>query len=277
MIGIIGIVASLTVFGLSLIITRLATVALAMTGLSREAARFQARSAFTGTGFTTTEAEKVVNHPVRRRIIMSLMLLRSAGIITIILSLILSFASVEDRDGRLFYLVLLATGAAGLLLIARSKWLDQWMANILQVALHRWTDLDTRDYASLLNLSGDYMIVELHVSEEDWLAGRTLKDCKLPDEGITILGIYRQSGDYIGVPQGTTKIHPDETILLYGRRDALQNLNLRPKGKAGDRAHHAAIENQDRDVAEQNRRDQEYERQRSTEQAISPEGGSEHA
>lgn len=66
MVGIIGIVAFLTVLALSLTITRVATLVLAMTGLSWEAARFQARSAFTGTGFTTSEAESIVSHPVRR-------------------------------------------------------------------------------------------------------------------------------------------------------------------------------------------------------------------
>ena len=71
MLGIVGVIAFLTVLGLSLFITRLATIALTYTGLSREAARFQARSAFTGTGFTTSEAERVVDHPVRRRIIMT--------------------------------------------------------------------------------------------------------------------------------------------------------------------------------------------------------------
>ena len=82
--GIIGIAALLTALGLSLLITRLASTALMLTGLSKEAARFQARSAFTGTGFTTHEAEKVVNHPVRRRVIALLMICRSAGLITIL-------------------------------------------------------------------------------------------------------------------------------------------------------------------------------------------------
>jgi len=63
---VIGIVAFLIVLALSLVLTRVATVALAMTGLSHEVAKFQARSAFTGTGFTTREAENVVDHPVRR-------------------------------------------------------------------------------------------------------------------------------------------------------------------------------------------------------------------
>lgn len=44
-------------------ITRIATIALTHTGLSRQTARFQARSAFTVVGYTTSESEKLVNHP----------------------------------------------------------------------------------------------------------------------------------------------------------------------------------------------------------------------
>lgn len=93
MLPVVGIVALLTVLGLSLLVTRIATTALTLTGLSREAARFQARSAFTGTGFTTGEAEKVVRHPVRRQVIAVLMVTRSAGLVTIVISLILSLTS----------------------------------------------------------------------------------------------------------------------------------------------------------------------------------------
>src|SRR6056297_2866304 len=109
MVGIIGIIAALTVLGISLVITRIASTALSLTGLSWEAARFQARSAFTGTGFTTHEAEKIVSHPLRRKIIMWLMVARSAGFLSIIISLILSFGSTEDdpatRLMRLSWLV----------------------------------------------------------------------------------------------------------------------------------------------------------------------------
>jgi hypothetical protein len=44
-----GVASLLVVVLLSLLITRVATVALVATGLSRSTARFQARSAFTGT------------------------------------------------------------------------------------------------------------------------------------------------------------------------------------------------------------------------------------
>jgi NhaP-type Na+/H+ or K+/H+ antiporter len=91
----LAILSLLVILSLSLLITRVATVALTYTGMSRESARFQARSAFTGTGFTTSESEKIVTHPVRRRIILLLMLFGNAGIVAVVTSLILTFVGEE--------------------------------------------------------------------------------------------------------------------------------------------------------------------------------------
>ena len=54
-----AVLSLLTVIMISIVITRIATIALVQTGLARESARFQARSALTGVGFTTGEAERV--------------------------------------------------------------------------------------------------------------------------------------------------------------------------------------------------------------------------
>lgn len=90
----------LLVVMISLLITRLATVILTATGMSRETARFQARSAFSGTGFTTKEAEDVLNHPVRRKVIAGLMLLGNAGIVAAASSTILGFrGGTSGRQG----------------------------------------------------------------------------------------------------------------------------------------------------------------------------------
>ena len=85
----LSILTLLMVLTFSILVTRIASVALTHTGLSRESAKFQARSAFTGVGFTTSESEKVVNHPVRRRILLLLMLLGNAGIVTAVSTLII--------------------------------------------------------------------------------------------------------------------------------------------------------------------------------------------
>jgi NhaP-type Na+/H+ and K+/H+ antiporter len=261
MVGIIGIIALLTVLALSLIITRVATVALTMTGLSEETAHFQARSAFTGTGFTTSEAENVVNHPVRRRIIMVLMILRSAGLVTIVLSLIISFLGPSDDIAKIARLVWLVSGVAVLWLLSRSKTLDRCLERVIDWALRRWTELDVSDYASLLRLSGEYRVMEVQVQNGDWLAGKNLQRCYLPEEGVMVLGITRGDGRYIGGPKGDTEIYPGDTLILYGRAQKLRELDRRAD-ITGDQAHDSSIREQKQHMEEQNHQEREYKRKR---------------
>ena len=258
MIGIIGIAALLTVLGLSLMVTQIATVALTLTGLSQETARFQARSAFTGTGFTTSEAETLMNHPVRRRIVMSLMLFRSAGIVTILLSLILSFAGTEDPQ-RLDRLAWLVGGVFLLLLISLSGIADRFIKRILTVILKRWSDVDVRDYVGLLKLSGDYVIRELSVKENDWIAGKKLSRCRLREEGVSIIGIHRKNRNYVGAPKGSTAIYPGDMLVLYGRAEAIKKLDRRRTGGEGDRDHDEAVGNEQKRMQKQNIEEEAYE------------------
>jgi hypothetical protein len=260
MTGVLGIIALLIVLALSLIVTRVATVALTLTGLSEEAARFQARSAFTGTGFTTREAENVVNHPVRRRIIMLLMILRSAGLVTIILSLILSFLGSADDTTQLMRITWLFGGVIVLWIASSSRVLDRYMKRLIEWTLRRWTHLDVTDYASLLRLSGDYTVVEVLIKQDDWLANKQLQNCHLPREGVTILGITRDDGTYIGVPRGSTEIQPGDTLILYGMADALSELDKRRVGSEGDEAHERAVAEQQRRIDQQELVDREHRR-----------------
>jgi len=235
-----AIISLLVVLALSLLITRVATVALTLTGLSREAARFQARSAFSGVGFTTSESEQVVSHPVRRRIVLLLMLLGNAGVVSALASLVLSVISLE-RGPLWPRLAALLGGVALLWWLAWSRWVDRWLSRLIRWALARWTTLDVRDYPALLNLSGGYKVAELQVKPGDWLAGKTLAEMRLRDEGVLVLGIQRADGTYIGAPRGWTEVRPGDTLILYGRAELLSELDRRCSGAEGDRAHAAAV------------------------------------
>ena len=65
----------------SFIIVRIAAFALHLTGMEYDIAKFQALSAFSGTGFTTREAERVVRYRDRRRIITLLIIFGNAGLV----------------------------------------------------------------------------------------------------------------------------------------------------------------------------------------------------
>ncbi|ADE16605.1 TrkA-C domain protein [Nitrosococcus halophilus Nc 4] len=242
----IAIISLLVIISLSILITRVATIALAHTGLSEETARFQARSAFTGSGFTTDEAERVVKHPVRRRIIMLLMLLGNAGIVTAVSSLILAFVNQGNPELLAIKITLLVAGIVTLWAIASSQWVDRHLARLINQALKRYTQLEIKDYADLIHLAGDYRLVELQVRPHDWIANKTLAESSLWEEGIVVLGIERPDGTYLGAPVGTTKILPGEILILYGRISALKEIDKRKNDKKGDREHQAAVAKQKR-------------------------------
>lgn len=227
---------------LSLIVVRIAAEAFILTGMSRQAARFQARSAWTGTGFTTAEAEQVVNHPVRRQIVSTLMFLRSAGLVTAASTLMLSFVSVEERGDGAVRLLVLVAGVAGLWFVAQSRWINAWMSRTIARLLKHYTDLDTRDYAGLLHLAGEYAVMELKVREGSWLAGRRLADLRLPEEGVLVLGITHADGAYEGAPRGDAAARVGDTLVLYGRSSELAGLGRRRAGPDGETERHTAVE-----------------------------------
>lgn len=239
----IAIASLLVIVVVGLLITRVATAALAATGLSREMARFQARSAFTGAGFTTSEAENVVNHPVRRRIVMALMLAGNAGIATVVAGLLLGLGGAERGSGVAVRLGVLAAGLFAIFTLSRSRWVDRHLRRAIGSVLRRTTDLEVRDYAELLHVAGDYVVDEMLVQESDWMCGRTLGELKLRDEGVIVLGIERE-GHYLGTPAGDTSLEAGDTLLLYGRRDTVRDLDLRSRGPEGDRAHRRRREEQ---------------------------------
>ncbi len=243
----IAVASLLIVVMVILIAARVATVALMATGLPREVARFQARSALTGVGFTTGEAELTVSHPIRRRIVMLLMLIGNAGFVTIIASVMLSFVSTEGAGSRvLTRMALIAGGLAVIGILAHSRVFERFVTRALAGLLNHFTELDLRDYHHLMQLSKDYAVTELQVRPGDWLASRTLAELELPAEGVLVLAVQRADGEFLGAPRGGTEIHPYDTVILYGRSSVLDDLDARPATPQGDRAHvEAAMELQE--------------------------------
>lgn len=247
------VLAFFVVLIISILVTRVASIALAHTGMSREAARFQARSAFTGSGFTTTEAEQVVNHPVRRRIIMILMLVGNAGLVSVISALILSLKDHGPESTELWgRLGVLVVGLVLLWGITASSWVDRRLSRWIEAVLENYTDLDQRDYASLMHLGGDYRLAELGVQAGDWMAEKHLAELKLRDEGVIILGIKRASGAYVGAPNGDSFVGTGDTLLVYGREAAIARLDRRKATMTAELRHDLAVEEQD-DIVEAQR------------------------
>jgi hypothetical protein len=215
---------------------------LRVTGLSHEAARFQARSAFSGVGFTTTESEDIVGHPVRRNIVLVLMLLSTAGIVTTIGSLLLSFATTSGARDTAIRAGAIAVGLLLLWAIASSQWVEFRLSKVIESLLRRFTDLDVQDYVRLLHISDEYSITEIGIGPDDWLRGRQVGALPLEREGVVVLGIRHDDGRYVGAPPAGATFEPGDTAVVYGRTAALDELQARRVGTEGDCAHERAID-----------------------------------
>jgi K+/H+ antiporter YhaU regulatory subunit KhtT len=183
------------------------------------------------------------------------MLLGNVGIVTSLSSLMLTFIEFGQGASTWLKLGVLALGIGLLWLAASSRFIDKWLSRLISKALNRYTDIKARDYTSLLRLTGDYTITEMQVSEEDWMADTKVRELNLTEEGILILGVTRPEGNYIGAPQADTGLKSGDNLLLYGRSEALKNLDKRRKGAGGDVEHDMAVEKQKKVVEKEQRQE----------------------
>lgn len=249
----IAFLSLLSVLALSFLVVRTGTVALTMTGLSEEVASFQSLSAFSGAGFTTGEAESVVANQTRRKIVKLLIRLGSAGVVTVISSLILSFAGAEQQTPE--RMAVLAAGLVILILLSRSHWFQSLLTPLIKAALQRSAMLDLSDYASLLHVREGYTVAEMEVRPDGWLAHRALSELRLRSEGVSVLGVVRQGGEYIGAPPPEQRFEPGDWLLVYGRSERLNELSRR--GRDDSTAHQSALVEQQQVVSQEQKQSDE--------------------
>lgn len=218
----IAVASFLLVLMLSLLVIRIGSIALVRTGLSRDVARFQALSAFSGAGFTTDEAETLLDTPARRKVIATLIRLGSVGITTSIATLLLSF--IEAGGATWQRLLVLFLGIGGLYALARSHTFHELIKPVIEWGLDRYTELRLRDYANLLNLHGGNQVVEIEVEEDTWLSEHRLDELNLTAEGILVLGVERSGEGFTEAPPSEMRLQPGDCLVAYGRADRLNEL-----------------------------------------------------
>ena len=209
-------IALLVIVAVSLLVVRVAAMALMMTGLSRDTASFQAYSAFFGVGFTTTEAEHVVNHPVRRRIIRDLILLGNIGLSSGLATIIITFINARESLAQVFLsLACLAVGALLFYLLGRIGVLQKMMDISIRKALEKSRALRIADYETLLRVQSGYCVSEIDILPNNPFAGRKLGESRPADSGVLVLGITRDK-EFIGAPDREEVVEIGDVLLVYG-------------------------------------------------------------
>jgi hypothetical protein len=206
----------------SLIAVRVGATALMMTGLSWDTASFQSYSAFFGVGFTTKEAEMVVNHPVRRRIIRDLILAGNIGLTSALATLVVTLMQSAETSHLLLIVGALVTGALVLLFLSRIGWLQKLLDRVIRYTLERTGMVRALDYELLLRIQYGYVVSEIEILPNTYLAGRALRDSRPWDRGVVILFIKRDEEMVPGLPGPADIIQAGDVVTAYGKEQSLQ-------------------------------------------------------
>lgn len=210
---------------LSMVFTQLAAGALIATGLPPGIASFQARSAFSGAGFTTTEAENVVNHPARRRIIGVTMFVGNLGTPTLVVTVLLGFLAPGPGNTAERTMVTLA-GLLLVIMLVANRPAQRALARVGQrQARKRLLPHLEHDVLELFAVADDYVLGSVRVAEPPGPTVRSLRtiDHALPD--VKVLGV-RHGSDYFGAPPVDVDLEAGDEIIVYGRRGDLDDIEV---------------------------------------------------
>lgn len=202
-------------FTLLIIIIEMATILLESTGLSRSVARFQAISLLTNTGYTTTEAELITKHPIRRRIAETLIICGTIAF-AVILALVINIVNAQFRfDQVVFGLILLAL----VVLFFRFKYIKERMVKRFRgeiekhLTLQEAFQLGEKEIVALVKLTGRHQHLFFPLKELD-LAHRF---------DVHVLTISRETRygerietEMIKHPTGRTALQYGDQLLVFG-------------------------------------------------------------
>lgn len=199
---------------LSFVFVRIGAVALELTGMPWDQAKFQALSAFSNAGFTTRESETITRHPVRRRIASYLIVLGNAGLVTAVGG----FASslIDPNPAR----SLINVGA-----ITAGMWFLIWLGRKpklterLRVAARRWLSnrggWDAATEAELLRLQDGYVLTRIDMTHESHACDHKLSQLSLKEHQVQVLSIERD-GHFIPAPGGNDMVRAGDGLVVYG-------------------------------------------------------------
>ena len=206
----------------SFIIVRIGGFALQLTGIEPDVARFQALSAFSGTGFTTREAERVVGHKTRRRIVTILIILGNAGTVTVIATLVASFTQVEGYMWFFIQLAIIIAGIFGLYkLIIRSS-VGQRFLDWLQKPIVNRVLSGTPAVEEVFHVEKDWAISLVMVKGSSEGIGLSVADITAEGD-IEILSIDR-AGTNLTKPNSEERIVEGDRLLVYGNRKSVKRV-----------------------------------------------------
>jgi len=203
----------ITVFIIILLtaIMEIAASALKLTGMNIHAARFQALSALTGTGFTTREAEYVMSHKQRRIIIMVLMIIGPIGFIGILASILFSL----KEKIFLYELVAILIVFLAILRVFKSRTIGSFFHRAVERHIKRRKYFRKVMLDEVLHLDENYGVCEINITDSFRMVGRKLIETDFKQKGFMVLAIKR-GNSLISTRRGSDEILKGDVLVIFG-------------------------------------------------------------
>ena len=202
---------------LSLVVVRFGSNALILTGMSEQAARFQAASAFFGVGFTTAEAEMVMRHAVRRRVVLHLIVAGNVGLTSALATLIVTFVQKDGSEmSHWVQFLIVVFGIAGVAFLSNWKVIKVPTDRFILQTLKMSGVVRAMDYELLLKVQDGYSVSEVLIGAGHPWCGKSLKESRPSDRGVVVLNVRHADGDFTGAPDKDFVIQEGDELMIYG-------------------------------------------------------------
>jgi hypothetical protein len=204
------------------VVVQVGPFALQLTGMEPHAAKFRALSAFTGTGFTTAEAERVVRHKGRRGIVSVLMMLGGAGLITIVATMVVAFSKAEGYRGFLTHIGLVILTVFVLYIIVIYSGLGNRLIGWLRKPLTKWLLTEAPELECIFDSGRGWSVNLIVTRQNSRNVGKSLADVGAGKD-LAILGIGR-SDAFVAQPDSHERLQEGDRLLVYGTDEAAKLL-----------------------------------------------------
>jgi len=204
-------------FIIIVLVIEISVTLMKLTGLKGTVARFQVISMLTGTGFTTDESKSIIDHPVRRKISMFLILFGAFSLAVIISSI----STLLTDDLRLMELSIIIGILLVLTVLVKVPFLNNRLSNKMKSEMYNHYELWEHPIEEVLFLEDEDVVMEIDIYEDSEFID--VKAFDVISDGADINILFIESGEVkIRKELYEYKIKLGDNLFLYGNKKEIE-------------------------------------------------------
>lgn len=204
-------------FIIIVLVIEISVTLMKLTGLKGTVARFQVISMLTGTGFTTDESKSIIDHPIRRKISMFLILFGAFSLAVIISSI----STLLTDDLRLMELSIIIGILLVLTILVKVPFLNNRLSNKMKSEMYNHYELWEHPIEEVLFLEDEDVVMEIDIYEDSELID--VKAFDAISDGADINILFIESGEVkIRKELYEYKIKLGDNLFLYGNKKEIE-------------------------------------------------------